>query len=97
MIATVGALRFALRREGHSGALPNFEGRPFVVMADGTEVQLVARDGESFLLVDHRRDIERATRIEFWECLDPGEGSVAGLFALTNTTPLSVAIRSSAS
>lgn len=87
MIATVGALRFALRREERTEAIPDLEGHPFAMMPDGTEVQLLDRNGESYLLVDHRRDVERATRIEFWECLDRGEGSVAGLFALTNATP----------
>ena len=84
MIATIGALRFALKREERSDALPDFAGRPFAILPDGTEVQLVERSGECYLLVDHRRDTELRTRVEFWECLDRGEGAVVGLYALTN-------------
>ncbi len=85
MIATVGALRFALRREEHSATVPEFEARPFALMPDGTEIQLLNRNGENFLLIDHRHDADLRTRVEFWECLDRGEGSVTGLYTLANS------------
>jgi hypothetical protein len=85
LIATVGALRFALKREECTVAMPDFVGRPFAIMLDGTEVQLLEREGKSFLLVDHRRDPALQTRIEYWECLDRGEGEILGLYALANT------------
>jgi hypothetical protein len=90
LIATVGALRFAFRREEHADDSLGFEGRPFAIMPDGTEVQLLDQGGRIYLLVDHRRDPCSRTRIEYWECLDQGEGEIVGLYALANTRLASV-------
>lgn len=55
---------------------------PFLLLEDGTEVQVFHRGSERYLLVDHRRDSHGPARVEFWELESSPECRVSGLYAV---------------
>lgn len=82
LTATIGAVRFRFSRLETDVIAPQFACEPFLILDDGTEVKLLERGRERYLLVDHRRDHSAAARIEFWEAMDAAEGGIAGLYAM---------------
>lgn len=84
---SIGAIEFRLTSAPPEHALPALEGRPFALLDDGTEVQLLQAGAERYLLVDHRRDPERSFRVEFWECTATPELRLAGLWAVCDAVP----------
>lgn len=82
----VGAIEFRLADETPPGP-PELTGRPFTLLEDGTEVQLLTEGRARYLLVDHRRDPDRPARVEFWECLAAPELDLAGLWAVCDASP----------
>jgi hypothetical protein len=80
---TVGALRFML----HASArvrLPELHARP-LLFAHGVELGVVDEDGASYLVVDHRADVDARARVEIWRPLVGCEGNVAGLVMIADT------------
>ena len=83
----LGAIQFRLSVPPPGHSLPATEGRPFGLLEDGTEVQLLQAGTERYLLVDHRRDPERSSRVEFCECTAMPELQLAGLWAVCDAQP----------
>ncbi len=77
----VGVIEFRLADDAPRN-VPEFRGRPFTLLDDGTEVQVLTEGSARYLLVDHRRDPERPPRVEFWECVAAPEVELAGLWAV---------------
>ena len=84
---SIGAIEFRLTSPSPGQSLPALEGRPFALLDDGTEVQLLHDGGERYLLVDHRRDPDLSSRVEFWECTATPELGLAGLWAICDANP----------
>ena len=79
--SAVGALTLRLESVEHR-VFPALEAAPVGTLPDGTEVARIERDGELFLVVDHRRDPARPARVELWRPLVTPEEPIAGLYAL---------------
>lgn len=90
LVGTVGAMRFRLARFETGLILPQPLCRPFMLLDDGTEVQIFTCGTDRYLLVDHRSDAAAPARIEFWASLDTVEGSLVGLYTLCDAARPSI-------
>lgn len=94
MVTSIGAIAFRLKG-AVTATLPWLELSP-LPLAGGEPISVSRDEAASYLVVDHRRDPESdtAVRVEYWEATSPGEGELAGLFALCDAGgDASVAVR----
>ncbi len=84
--AEIGALHFALAG-WRPMIVPAGVARGLLTTPDG-EVGVVPGDEGSYLVMDHRLSSEAdcPARVEYWRCTGEGEGRVAGLFVLVETS-----------
>ncbi len=85
MIETmVGPFRFRLQ-SSLTLAPPAFTAWPLLLDASGQPVGATMEGPDSFLVVDHRSNSgRRAAHIEFWTTGETGEGSLRGMFVLSD-------------
>lgn len=81
VLCRLGALEFRLSRVVHK-ALPEMESRPFLLLADGTEVRRTTEGITPYLLVDHRGAFDGMARVEYWEAVGASEAPVGGLITV---------------
>lgn len=81
LTCSLGAVDFRLARVEHR-VDGRFEGAPFMLLPDGTEVRRVETHSGMYLVIDHRPDSGLPARVEFWETMNAPEGSLSGLLAI---------------
>ncbi|MBI5948270.1 MAG: hypothetical protein HY875_09040 [Chloroflexi bacterium] len=81
---TVGPFHFRLQ-SSLTLAPPPFTAWPLLLDESGQSVGATMDGRDTFLIVDHRSNLERrAAHIEFWTTGEDGEGSLRGMFVLSD-------------
>ena len=86
LTCSVGAVNFRFARVEHR-ADARFEGQPFILLPDGTEVRRLEMKSRDYLVVDHRPDIDQPARVEYWETMNAPETPLSGLLVICDAIP----------